>query len=129
ISPSFCRRLAMFFGGSPRSNSSTTPRRIRSAMRTSTGMVQQVDMQLLHMSLLYLLQVSRRSISAAAISCGFIFGLGCAVRGDRARDDSGRAGFVKPFPLDGLVGFGLQGVPLFAAISLPAAGLNCRSRT
>ncbi|KFC49322.1 hypothetical protein GY12_09265 [Micrococcus luteus] len=62
----------MFFGGSLRSNSSTSSRRIRSFRRTSTGSVQQLDMQLWHMSAVYLAQVSRRSISAAAIRRGFL---------------------------------------------------------
>src|SRR3990167_4983433 len=90
--PSFCRRLAIFFGGSPRSKSSTTPMRIRSPMRTSTGSVQQLDMQLWHMSLVYLAQVSRRSSSAAAIR---LFFMGLRARnGWAAGDDSGLGGFV-----------------------------------
>ncbi|MCY1376592.1 hypothetical protein D9M69_640990 [compost metagenome] len=62
----------MFFGGSPSSNSSTTPMRIRSLILTSTGRVQQLDMHEPHIGAEYLAQVSRRSISAAAIRFGFI---------------------------------------------------------
>src|SRR5689334_23832436 len=64
----------MFFGGSPRSNSSTIPMRIRSLILTSTGSVQQLDMHEPHIGAEYLAQVSRRSISAAAIRLGFIIG-------------------------------------------------------
>ncbi|MCY1463137.1 hypothetical protein D9M71_809900 [compost metagenome] len=70
--PSLSRRLATFFGGSSRSNSSTTPMRIRSLMRTSTGRVQQVAWQSRHRSLVYLAQVSRRSTSASATSIFFM---------------------------------------------------------
>ncbi|MNP16826.1 hypothetical protein D3C76_1092340 [compost metagenome] len=64
----------MFFGGSPRSNSATSSRRIRSLRRVSTGMVQQLEAQAWHMVFSYLIQVSVRSRSAPTIIMVFMVG-------------------------------------------------------
>src|SRR5690606_26123258 len=69
--PALLSRLAMLRSGSSRSKGSTTSRRIRSSMRTSTGKVQQVARQARHRPLLQRAQVSRRAGSAEAISLFF----------------------------------------------------------
>lgn len=84
----------MFFGGS-RSNSSTMPIRIRSLILTSTGSVQQLDMQEPHIGAEYLAQVSSRSILAVAIRFGFI--IGCYQHASGRAIIPGLVDFEQPF--------------------------------
>lgn len=70
IKPALSNRLASFLAGSSRSNSAANPIRIRSSIRTSTGMVQQVPKQSSHKPLRYFTQVEVRDRSAMGMCLG-----------------------------------------------------------